>query len=74
MRRIYGALFLLFLSVLFLQCQREVSNIGGPDFPGSIPTPDPITAAIQGNILDETGAPAAGVSVRAGTKTAVTDA
>jgi hypothetical protein len=73
MRRIYSALLLLVLSVLFFQCQREVSNIGGPDFPGSIPTPDPITTAIQGNILDETGAPASGVTIQAGSKTAITD-
>jgi len=74
MRKIYSALTLVFLSVLFFQCQREVSNIGGPDFPGSIPTPDPIVTAIQGNILDETGAPASGVTIQAGSKTAITDA
>ena len=74
MRRIYSALSLLLLSVLFFQCQREVSHIGGPDTPIEIPTPDPITAAIQGNVFDETGAPAAGVSVQVGSKTATTNA
>lgn len=73
MRRIYSALSLLFLSVLFLQCQREVSHVGGPDFPGEIATPDPITAAIQGNVFDETGVPAAGVMVQVGSKTATTN-
>jgi hypothetical protein len=73
MRKLYGALGLLLVSVLFLQCQREVSHIGGPDFPGEIATPDPITAAIQGNIFDENGDPAAGVTVQAGSKTAVTN-
>jgi len=75
MRRIYSALSLLFLSLFFLQCQREVSYVGGPDNPvGEIVLPDPITAALQGNVFDENGAPAAGVTVQAGSKTAVTDA
>lgn len=74
MRRIYSALTLLFISLLFLQCQREVSHFGGPDNPGQIVTPDPITTALQGNIFDENGAPAAGVTITAGNKTAITDA
>lgn len=74
MRRIYSALSLLLISVLFLQCQREVSHIGGPDFPGEIATPDPISAAIQGNVFDENGTPATGVTVQVGAKTALTDA
>src|SRR5215203_768538 len=75
MRRIYSALSLLLLSVLFFQCQREVSHIGGPDTPIiEIPTPDPITAAIQGNVFDETGSPAVAVTVQVGSKTATTDA
>ena len=73
MRRVHSALCLLFVSVLFLQCQREVSNIGGPDFLGAIATPDPITTSVQGNIFDETGNPANGVTVQAGSKTAITD-
>ncbi|HYO21982.1 MAG TPA: carboxypeptidase-like regulatory domain-containing protein [Flavisolibacter sp.] len=74
MRKLYGALTLLLLSMLFQQCQRELSNIGGPDFPGEIAAPDPITCALQGNVFDETGAPAAGVTVQAGNKTAITNA
>ncbi|HVF97146.1 MAG TPA: carboxypeptidase-like regulatory domain-containing protein [Flavisolibacter sp.] len=74
MRRLYGALSLLLLSVLFVQCQREVSHIGGPDFPGQVAAPDPITAALQGNVFDESGAPAAGVTVQAGSKTTLTNA
>lgn len=74
MRRIYSALSLLLISLLFFQCQREVSHIGGPDLPIEIPTPDPITAALQGNVFDETGAPAAGVTVQVGSKTATTNA
>ncbi len=74
MRRIYSTLVLLTLSVLFFQCQRELSHVGGPDAPIEIPTPDPITAAIQGNVFDESGIPAAGVAVQVGAKTAVTNA
>ena len=73
MRRIYSTLSFLLLSVLFFQCQREVSYIGGPDTPVEIPTPDPITAAIQGNVFDETGTPAANVTVQVGSKTAITN-
>jgi len=51
-----------------------VSHFGGPDNPGQIVTPDPITTALQGNIFDENGAPAAGVTITAGNKTATTDA
>lgn len=74
MRRIQTVLTLLLLSVLFFQCQREVSYIGGPDDPSQVATPDPITAAIQGNVFDETGAPAAGAAVQVGSKTATTNA
>lgn len=74
MRRIYSALSLLLLSVLFIQCQREVGFVGGPDFPGQIATPDPITSAVHGNVFDENGTPAAGVTVQVGTKTATTNA
>lgn len=76
MRRISVALGLLLLS-FFFGCQREVSYIGGPDTPafvGETATPDPLTAALQGNVFDETGAPAAGVTVQAGSKTATTNA
>jgi hypothetical protein len=74
MRRFYSALSLLLMAVFFLQCQREVSYIGTPDNGGQIVTPDPISAALQGNIFDENGAPAAGVNVQAGNRTATTDA
>lgn len=74
MRRICSALSLLLISLLFLQCQREVSHIGGPDNNGQIVTPEPITAALQGNIVDENGDAAAGVTVQAGNRSATTDA
>ncbi len=62
---------LIFLSVLFFQCQKEVSHIGGPD--PVVILPDPISAKLQGNILDENGQPAAGVSITVGSQTATTD-
>jgi hypothetical protein len=71
MRRAY-ILGLLFLSVLF-GCQKEVSHFGGPDNPAQLPVPDPITSVVQGNVLDENGQPAAGVSVQVGSKSATTD-
>lgn len=76
MRRVSVILSLLLIS-LFFGCQREVSYIGGPDTPafvGETATPDPLTAALQGNVFDETGTPAAGVTVQAGSKTATTNA
>lgn len=76
MRRLYGTLLLLSLSVLFFNCQREVSFFGNPDSPsgGQVSTPEPITAALQGNVFDENGDPAAGVTVQVGSKTALTNA
>src|SRR5687768_9421366 len=65
---------LLFLSIFFFQCQKEVSYIGGSDIIPETTTPDPITSTVQGNILDENGQPASGVTVTVGTKTAVTNA
>ncbi|MGZ8545608.1 MAG: carboxypeptidase-like regulatory domain-containing protein, partial [Flavisolibacter sp.] len=70
--RMLRAFALIFTSILFFQCQKEVSFIGGPDPRPA--TPSPITAIIQGNILDETGQPASGVAIRVGSKTAITDA
>jgi hypothetical protein len=71
MKRLFVFL-LLSLSVLF-GCRKEVSFFGSGDNPDVLPTPDPITTVVQGNVLDETGQPAAGVLVQAGSKTATTD-
>lgn len=68
-----SVLGLLFLSMLFFQCQKEVSYLGGPDNPAQLPVPDPITSVVQGNVLDETGRAAARVSIQVGSKTAITD-
>ena len=73
MKKWYGLLFFAFLSVLFFQCQKEASFIGGADAGASV-APDPITTSIQGNITDENDLPAVGVAITAGTSTAITDA
>lgn len=72
MRRI-SSLFTLVLASLFLvQCQRELSHTGTPD-PGVI-VPQPLTATLQGNVVDENGQPASGVQIKVGSKTATTNA
>lgn len=45
-----------------------------PEIPDNLSEPAPVTATVQGNILDENGDPAAGVTVKAGNKNAITDA
>jgi len=70
--RFIRAIALLFVSILFFQCQKEVSYIGQPDMP--VATPDPLTARLQGTVLNENGQPAQGVTVKVGNQTATTDA
>jgi hypothetical protein len=59
------------LSLILVQCQKEASYTGGPD--PVIETPLPITATLQGNVYNENDLPAAGVTVKVGSKTAITD-
>jgi hypothetical protein len=63
--------YLLFALVLLvnIRCQKELSYSN----PISN-SPSPVTAILQGNVLDETGAPAANVTIRVGSKTAITNA
>ena len=58
MRKLFSALTLLFLSLFLVQCQKEVSYIGGPDT--GVTVPEPISAILQGNIVDENDQPASG--------------
>ena len=58
--------------MLFDQCQKEVSYVGSGD-PGQVVFPDPLQANLQGNIIDENGQPAAGVTIKVGAKTSFTD-
>jgi hypothetical protein len=72
MKRIYKVFCLILISLSLVQCQKELSYIGSPE--PNVVVPEPTTANLQGNILDENGQPAAGVTVTAGIKTALTDA
>jgi hypothetical protein len=73
MRPVYRFAILALSSVLFFQCQKEVSYIGRGD-QGQLVVPNPVTANLQGNVLDENGLPAEGVSIKVGSKTTTTDA
>ena len=59
------------LSLFLVQCQKEASYTGGPD--PVIETPLPITSNLQGNVYNENNAPASGVTVKVGSKSAITD-
>lgn len=74
MNRIYGIVCLLLLTISFLHCRKELSYIGSPDPDPVVFTPDPLTATLQGNVTDENGQTAAGVTVTVGTQTALTTA
>jgi hypothetical protein len=75
MKRLYSVLILVFFSVLAFHCQKEVSNgIDTPDPNNNNPNVAvPISATLQGNVFDENKLPAAGVTVKVGSKTTVTD-
>jgi hypothetical protein len=69
--RFLKALPLLLIPVLFYQCQKEIKNIDQPDL--NIVSPEPINAKLQGNVFDENGQPAQGVSITVGAQTILTD-
>ena len=69
--RLFRSIALIFVSVLFFQCQKEISYISDPGI--QITTPEPITARLQGTVLDENGQPASGVSVKVGSQVVITD-
>jgi hypothetical protein len=73
--RSYHRLILLIIScsVLFYQCQKETSFSLGTNTTGQVGSSSPLKANLQGNILDETGQPAANVTITAGTDITVTD-
>lgn len=65
---------MLLASLFFFQCQKDLSYIGTPDpvIPDVI-LPDPIKTNLQGNIVDENNQPAAGVTIKVGTMTTITN-
>ena len=72
MRRIYSLCLLLSFSLVFIKCQKELSSVGSSD-PDPV-LPDPISAKLQGTVVDENGQAAAGVTITVGPSTATTDA
>jgi hypothetical protein len=73
MKGLYYAALLVCLSILTFNCQKDISY-SGPGNPGAgNNNTAPLTATLQGNIVDETGQPATGVAIRVGTKTAITN-
>ena len=76
MRKIVSCFLVVLVLLTASQCRKSPDYIGAPDnvdTPVSI-TPSPITANLQGNIVDENGNPAAGVEVKAGSQTIITGA
>jgi len=62
MKSKYLFISLTLIAFLFFQCHKSLSYIGSPDT-GITVNPDPITANVQGNIIDENNQPAAGVAI-----------
>lgn len=63
------------LLILLVQCRKGPDYIGtsDPDPTHVVPTAEPITANIQGNIVDENNQPASAVQVKVGSQSALTD-
>lgn len=72
MNRIYHLLVFFLLAMLFSQCQKEVSFALGNETQNT--NPDPINSVLQGNVVDENGKPAMGVTIKVGAKTTSTNA
>ncbi|MEO6723207.1 MAG: carboxypeptidase-like regulatory domain-containing protein [Ferruginibacter sp.] len=73
MKTIYHVLILVSVAAFSFNCQKELSRHPAFSAEENIQS-SPITATLQGNVLDENGQPAAGVKISAGTKTSVTNA
>ncbi len=75
MKKIFHAITLMLIVATLFQCRKEPGYVGTPD-PDPVPvaiTPNPITANLQGNILDENDQPAEGVSITVGSSSTVTN-
>jgi hypothetical protein len=73
MKKVSYVSLLLIGSLLFFKCQKELS-LNNSFFSASNNQPAPVSADLQGNIIDENNRPVAGVSVTVATANAVTDA
>ncbi|MEO5893532.1 MAG: carboxypeptidase-like regulatory domain-containing protein [Ferruginibacter sp.] len=74
MKRIYHVLLLTFIAAITFKCQKELSGDRSIIPISPINQSSPITATLQGNVLDENGQPASGVRISAGSKITTTDA
>lgn len=72
MRTVYRFLLLALASIVFTRCQKELSYVGTGD-PGQVVLPSPLTANLQGNVLDENGNPAANAVISVGSQITATD-
>jgi hypothetical protein len=73
MKKLISAMLLVFAAILSFHCQKGISY-DLPGNPGTGGGTTSVTATVQGNVTDETGQPAGGVLIKAGNKTATTDA
>ncbi len=72
MKRIYYVLFVVIIILISIECRKELSGENAFLVQGNNQS-SPISAALQGNIVDENDQPAEGVVVTVGTKTATTN-
>lgn len=77
MKTLYSALVFVLISLIALNCQKEVKTIGGnnqvPGNGNNTITSSPVNSTLQGNVLDENGKPAKDVSIKVGTVLTTTD-
>jgi len=70
----FSNLFLPALLLLAGSCRKsDHNNIADPVQPGTTTAPAPVTATVQGLVLDENGQPISGAAIKAGTASATTD-
>jgi hypothetical protein len=72
MKKLLYPFLFVFISIIALNCQKELSFPGEGNTSGN--SLAPIKATLQGRVLDENNQPAAGVVVRAGGMSVTTDA
>lgn len=70
MKKLFAFLLIVIIATVSFNCQKEISG----SLPRGSENANPVTASLQGTVLDENGLPATGVSVKAGSKIAITDA
>jgi len=72
MKRIYYVLFTIIIVLISIECRKELSGENAFPGQGNIQS-SPISATLQGNIINENNQPAEGVTVTVGSKTATTN-